>query len=227
MIDYYVIVDLTCRLMVAGILGALIGFDRERHAKEAGYRTHFLVAVGSALMMIISQYGFHAVDLEGIEKFDPSRIAAQVVSGIGFIGAGTIILQRNQIVRGLTTAAGLWATAGIGLAIGAGLYCLGIVTTILIVGGVAILNILFKRVGYRTSVVSFTTEKKETLEKLLDYVTQKQEFIIISYQMELIHNGNLSNYAVDMIIKANRENAESPLSFLRREFPEIIITKVE
>lgn len=213
--------------MVAGILGALIGFDRERHAKEAGYRTHFLVAVGSALMMIISQYGFHAVDLEGIEKFDPSRIAAQVVSGIGFIGAGTIILQRNQIVRGLTTAAGLWATAGIGLAIGAGLYCLGIVTTILIVGGVAILNILFKRVGYRTSVVSFTTEKKETLEKLLDYVTQKQEFIIISYQMELIHNGNLSNYAVDMIIKANRENAESPLSFLRREFPEIIITKVE
>lgn len=81
--------------------------------------------------------------------------------------------------------------------------------------------------GYRTSVVSFITEKKETLEKLLDYVTQKQEFIIISYQMELIHNGNLSNYAVDMIIKANRENAESPLSFLRREFPEIIITKVE
>lgn len=213
--------------MVAGILGALIGFDRERHAKEAGYRTHFLVAVGSALMMIISQYGFHSVNLEGIEKFDPSRIAAQVVSGIGFIGAGTIILQRNQIVRGLTTAAGLWATAGIGLAIGAGLYCLGIVTTILIVGGVAILNILFKRVGYRTSVVSFITEKKETLEKLLDYVTQKQEFIIISYQMELIHNGNLSNYAVDMIIKANRENAESPLSFLRRDFPEIIITKVE
>lgn len=227
MTENYVIVDLICRLVVAGILGALIGFDRERHAKEAGYRTHFLVAVGSALMMIISQYGFHATNLGNIEKFDPSRIAAQVVSGIGFIGAGTIILQRNQIVRGLTTAAGLWATAGIGLAIGAGLYCLGVVTTILIVGGVAILNILFKKVGYKTCIVSFTTEKKETIERLLDYITQKQEFMIISYQMELIRVRDVSNYAVDMIIKANRENAESPLAFFRREFPEIIITKVE
>jgi mgtC family protein len=226
--EYYLIIELTIRLLVAGILGALVGFDRERQAKEAGYRTHFLVAVGSALMMIISQYGFLFLDYAGgIEKYDPSRIAAQVVSGIGFIGAGTIILQRNQIVRGLTTAAGLWATAGIGLAIGGGMYWMGIITTILVICGITLLNHIFKKVGYRTSAVSFTTGKRETVELLLDYINKKKEFIIISYQMELISKINGEIYSVDMIIKANRENAESPLAFFRREFPEILITKVE
>lgn len=114
--------DFVLRLLVAGILGAIIGLDREYRAKEAGYRTHFLVSLGSALIMIVSQYGFQDIIKENSVSLDPSRVAAQVVSGIGFIGAGTIILQK-QIVRGLTTAAGIWATAGIGLAVGAGMYC--------------------------------------------------------------------------------------------------------
>ena len=98
--------DFILRLFVAGALGAVIGLDREYRAKEAGYRTHFLVSLGSALIMIVSQYGFmEIIKIEGID-LDPSRVAAQVVSGIGFIGAGTIIFQK-QIVRGLTTAAGL------------------------------------------------------------------------------------------------------------------------
>ena len=97
--------DFILRLFVAGALGAVIGLDREYRAKEAGYRTHFLVSLGSALIMIVSQYGFmEIIKIEGID-LDPSRVAAQVVSGIGFIGAGTIIFQK-QIVRGLTTAAG-------------------------------------------------------------------------------------------------------------------------
>ena len=96
--------DFILRLFVAGALGTVIGLDREYRAKEAGYRTHFLVSLGSALIMIVSQYGFmEVVKMEGID-LDPSRVAAQVVSGIGFIGAGTIIFQK-QIVRGLTTAA--------------------------------------------------------------------------------------------------------------------------
>lgn len=107
--------DFVLRLLVAGILGAIIGLDREYRAKEAGYRTHFLVSLGSALIMIVSQYGFQEIIKESSVTLDPSRVAAQVVSGIGFIGAGTIIFQK-QIVRGLTTAAGIWATAGIGLA---------------------------------------------------------------------------------------------------------------
>ncbi|MDN8674706.1 MgtC/SapB family protein, partial [Staphylococcus aureus] len=91
---------------------------------------HFLVSLGSALIMIVSQYGFSQIATMQNVSFDPSRVAAQVVSGIGFIGAGTIIIQK-KFVRGLTTAAGLWATAGIGLAIGAGMYWVGIAATLL------------------------------------------------------------------------------------------------
>ena len=95
------------RLLVAGLLGGAIGFEREFRAKEAGVRTHFIVALGSALFMIISQYAFSG-------QYDHSRVAAQVVSGIGFIGAGVIIFQKN-VVRGITTAAGLWVAAAIRL----------------------------------------------------------------------------------------------------------------
>ena len=99
------------RIFVAGILGGLIGFEREFRAKEAGVRTHFIVALGSALFMVISQYAFAG-------RFDAARVAAQVVSGIGFIGAGVIIFQKN-VIRGITTAAGLWVAAAIGLGCGA------------------------------------------------------------------------------------------------------------
>ncbi len=103
--------DYILRLIVAGVLGGIIGWDREYRAKEAGLRTHFLVAIGSALLMIVSQHGFTDVLGKPGIGLDPSRVAAQVVSGIGFIGAGTILIQK-QFVRGLTTAAGLWATSG-------------------------------------------------------------------------------------------------------------------
>ena len=122
--------DFAWRLLLAGVLGAVIGLDREYRAKEAGFRTHFLVALGSALFMIVSQYGFSGVLAGADVKLDPSRVAAQVVSGIGFLGAGTIIFQK-QVVRGLTTAAGLWATAGIGLAVGGGMYWVSVCATVL------------------------------------------------------------------------------------------------
>ena len=117
--------DYILRLIVAGVLGGIIGWDREYRAKEAGLRTHFLVAIGSALLMIVSQHGFTDVLGKPGIGLDPSRVAAQVVSGIGFIGAGTILIQK-QFVRGLTTAAGLWATSGIGLAVGGGMYWIGV-----------------------------------------------------------------------------------------------------
>ena len=100
------IIDFIIRLFVAAILGTIIGLEREYRAKEAGYRTHFLVSLGSALIMIVSQHGFSEILGQPGIGLDPSRIAAQVVTGIGFIGAGTIILNK-QIVRGLTTAAGI------------------------------------------------------------------------------------------------------------------------
>lgn len=114
------------RLVAAGLMGGFIGLERELRSKEAGVRTHFIVALGSALFMIISQFAF-----EG-RQHDAARVAAQVVSGIGFIGAGVIIFQKNA-VRGVTTAAGLWVAAAIGLACGDGMYSVAIAATILTV----------------------------------------------------------------------------------------------
>ena len=115
------------RLLAAMAAGIIIGFERYFRSKEAGIRTHTMVSVGACLLMLISKYGF-----TDINAGDPARIAAQVVSGIGFLGAG-IIFVRQDMVHGLTTATGIWATSAIGLAYGAGMYLLGGVATILIV----------------------------------------------------------------------------------------------
>lgn len=123
--------EILARLIAAAALGSLIGFERERLLWAAGIRTHMLVCVGSCLIMIVSAYGFAAVLDQEHTVLDPSRVAAQVVSGIGFLGAGSI-LARGEIVKGLTTAASIWTVAAIGLAIGGGLYFAGIASTIVI-----------------------------------------------------------------------------------------------
>ncbi len=120
------------RILAATFLGAIIGLDREYRTKAAGFRTHVLVALGSALFMIISVHGFDDLPKDQMTlRMDPARIAAQVVTGIGFIGAGTIIFQKN-VVKGLTTAAGLWVTAAVGMACGVGIYTLAVVSTIIV-----------------------------------------------------------------------------------------------
>jgi putative Mg2+ transporter-C (MgtC) family protein len=123
--------ELISRLVMAALLGSVIGFERERLSWAAGLRTHMLVCVGSALIMIVSAYGFADVLSGEHVVLDPSRMAAQVVSGIGFLGAGSILL-RGEIVRGLTTAASLWSVAAIGLAVGGGLYTASIAATVII-----------------------------------------------------------------------------------------------
>ena len=129
------------RLLMAAVLGGLIGLEREYRAKEAGFRTHFLVAMGSALFMIVSAYGFTDAMNNDLQRWDVSRIAAQVVSGIGFIGAGTIIFRKTEnVVVGLTTAAGLWVTAAIGLACGGGMYVLSIGSTMMVLVGLEAFN---------------------------------------------------------------------------------------
>lgn len=117
------------RLVVASICGVVIGWERTNRAKEAGLRTHCIVACASCLMMLVSIYGF--LNIPNITNRDPARIAAQIVSGIGFLGAGMVFVK-HQTISGLTTAAGIWATAGIGMAIGCGMYVIGISGTILI-----------------------------------------------------------------------------------------------
>ena len=135
------------RIFVAALLGGAIGLEREYRAKEAGLRTHFLVALGSAVFMIVSAYGFDGVMNTPEHRWDVSRVAAQVVSGIGFIGAGTIIFHKSEnVVRGLTTAAGLWVTAAIGLACGGGMYVLSIASTILVLVGVEAFNFVLRKI---------------------------------------------------------------------------------
>ena len=121
------------RMIFACICGVCIGWERKNRAKEAGIRTHCIVACGAALMMLISKYGFTdtIIGESGLRGSDGARIAAQVVSGIGFLGAGMIFVHKNT-VTGLTTAAGVWTTAGIGMALGAGMYFIGFAATLLI-----------------------------------------------------------------------------------------------
>ena len=133
------------RIVIAGICGIFIGLERKNRSKEAGIRTHFIVACASALMMVISKYGFGDIVSEtvGSKGADGARLAAQVVSGIGFLGAGMIFLHKNT-VTGLTTAAGIWATSGVGLAVGAGMYVVGIATSALIIVAQIVLHKNFR-----------------------------------------------------------------------------------
>lgn len=137
--------ELAVRLFLAAACGAAIGVEREIHDHPAGMRTHVLVGLGASLFAIVSGYGYEAVFHAGISgPPDPTRIAAQIVSGIGFLGAGAILHQGN-IIRGLTTAASLWATAAVGLAVGAGLYILGLLGAAIIIFSLWPLNSLAAR----------------------------------------------------------------------------------
>jgi len=168
------------RLVVAGVLGGLIGFEREFRSKEAGVRTHFLVALGSALFMIISQYGFEGVQAG---RLDVARVAAQVVSGIGFIGAGVIIFQKNAL-RGLTTAAGLWVTAAIGLACGAGMYVVSAVSTAMVLLVLEVMHYLLPQFGEKAITVTFTANSKEKLLEAIEYM-KKQRIHVYSYAVSI------------------------------------------
>ena len=124
-------VELVVRLLVAAFCGFAIGYERKNRFKNAGIRTHMIVALGSALIMIVSKYGFFDIlNLKNM-ALDPSRVAAQIVSGVSFLGAGAILVRHNN-VNGLTTAAGVWTTAAVGMAIGAKLYIIGLSATVLV-----------------------------------------------------------------------------------------------
>lgn len=222
----YIYWDFALRLFVAGMMGVAVGLEREYRSKEAGYRTHFLVALGSALMMIVSQYGFDDVLVTDLVRLDPSRVAAQVVSGIGFIGAGTIILLHKQIVRGLTTAAGIWATSGIGLSIGAGMYFVGIAATILVLVGLEALSFFFKNMGLRSVLLEYSTTDRDSSRSVYTLLSN-HGFMISSYEMMEVPDAVEGKmYVVSMVIKNKCKDEEGMLSMLLQEFPEIIVRKI-
>ena len=152
--------EFVLRMIIAVLLGFGIGIERKMRFKEAGMRTHAIVAGGACLFMIISKYGFDEID----GRFDGARLAAQVVSGIGFIGAG-MIMYRKQAVHGLTTAAGVWITAGVGMAAGAGMYIVAATSTVIIIGVQCIMHInckFFKNKQYVQLRVVFISKNDES-----------------------------------------------------------------
>lgn len=217
--------DFVWRLVLAAIFGTIIGLDREYREKEAGFRTHFLVSLGSALMMIVSQYGFSEILTHDGVSLDPSRIAAQVVSGIGFIGAGTIIFN-HQIVRGLTTAASLWATAGIGLTAGAGMSWLALAATILTLVALEGLSLVFRSLGSRRMVVVFSASDRTGVADTLDRI-RTDGYMVVSYEVvPQVVGGDGITYRVTMVVKAKPGSDNNQLLALLRENTDIIVERI-
>lgn len=144
-IDLALQLNLALRLLLSAVLGAVIGYEREIHDHPAGMRTHLLVSLGSAAFTVISIYGFTNTGIANEAPTDPSRVAAQIVTGIGFLGAGSII-KYGTSVRGLTTAASLWVTAAVGMAVGAGWWLVAIVTTGIVVLSLWPLRLIIRRI---------------------------------------------------------------------------------
>ncbi|MGI8281039.1 MgtC/SapB family protein [Bacillus mycoides] len=220
-------IDFIIRIGVAGLLGAIIGIEREIRSKEAGLKTHFLVAVGSALIMVVSKYAFSDIVFEEHMALDPSRIAAQVVSEVGFLGAGTIIIQK-QAVKGLTTAAGLWATAGIGLAIGAGMYVVGIGAMILVLIGLEIVSRIFK-VQFlfpQNITVQMCINKHEAVQQIVETLRVKG-IPILSYEIEALQQDTEIVYKVGMQLKNISSEEKNAFIQHMQTLPEITLIKLK
>lgn len=173
-------------LVVAFILSAVIGIERQRHMKSAGLRTHTLVGLGAAVFTLVSAYGFANV-LGAEVVLDPSRIAAQIVSGIGFLGAGVIFVRQN-VVNGLTTAASIWVTAAIGMASGAGMIVIAVSATLLYLAAVGVLTLLGKRIPTIDKDQIFVLEYKEgrgVLRSILASATA------LGYEASLTHTSKI------------------------------------
>ena len=176
--ELWVQVEYLVRIFVAACLGLLIGSERKNRNKSAGIRTHVIVALGAALIMVVSKYGFMDV-----EKADAARVAAQVVSGIGFLGAG-VIFVRNNLVNGLTTAAGIWATAGVGLALGSGMYVVGISSALVVL----FVQFVMHRIAYFADVASgglirMTLVKREGIVQSMEDYLQREKLSVISVKI--------------------------------------------
>ncbi len=213
------------RLCAAGLCGTIIGLDREYRVKDAGFRTHFLVALGSALMMIVSQYGCEELlaTHDGL-RFDPGRIAAQVVSGIGFIGAGTIILHR-QLVRGLTTAASLWATAGIGLAAGAHMYVVAGAATLLTLFGLEALTLFFGGLGRKRTLIVYSSGRREVIDAMFNKL-KTSKYTVISYEIEPTRMDGATVYRATLVIRAKGIAEEEEFVNLLRESQDITVERI-
>ena len=213
------ILDITLRLVAAMVLGGSIGIEREFRSKDAGFRTHFLVALGSPLFTVLSQYGF------GIALKDSSRVAAQVVSGIGFLGAGTIIFQKNM-VRGLTTAAGLWVPAAIALAGGTGLYLIAAITTTLVLVGLEALHTFIPQLGKAAVQLGFTSGSKTSVAEVLKRL-KAEDIDISTFEMKSRTTKDGDVFDVNADIRVKRGGHNERILNLINEFDDVTISHLK
>lgn len=204
--------EMLLKLIIASICGLIIGFERKRKSKEAGMKTHLIVCIASTLVMLVSKYGFS--DINNIQ--DPARIGAQVISGVGFLGAG-LIFVKNDNVSGLTTAAGIWATAGIGLAIGVGMIDLALFSTFIIVAANQMLYIYDSR------------HRKEMLSIHCLIILSKGDLSTILNELHHIEGMTIQSYKV--YTNENRYELDCQLHFdninAKKQWNSYIVSKME
>ena len=210
MSDYPYEIHLVLRLLLAILCGAVLGYERERHGRSAGLRTNILVCVGAALMMVVSKYFyFKPGEFTGniTTALDPARIAAQIVTGIGFLGAGVIIKERGGI-RGLTTAATLWFNAGVGMACGAGMIILPIFCTFIGLISLTVLKYLeykIPRDSYKVVHIECNGLAEQTLQTLKSYFTENGMHIV---NINFSQHVKDSTTSYEFIIKGNWDNKD-------------------
>ena len=203
-------IEAIVRLVVAAIMGGLIGSERGRHGRAAGLRTHILVCIGAAMTSLTSVYLSETLGYTS----DIARLSAQVISGIGFLGAGTILIRNNSVITGLTTAAGMWATAAIGVSIGYGFYVGAAVATLICIFSVTVLSRLERSRKYTQSIY-FEFSGLDDIEKFLD-VLRSKENRLVTYDIIPAKSGISGNAGVITVV-----NAKEDFNTIKNELEEI------
>ena len=206
--------EMTLRIAIGALRGALIGLERHLRAKEAGVRTHFLVGLGSALFMVISQFGF-----PDAERFDAARIAAQVVSGMGFLGAGLIIFHKNS-VRGLTTAAGIWVVSAIGLASGAGMFWVAAAATGMAVICLEALHYVMRSSDRHQMRIRFSASSEAAVQSVLQRFSRDMD----TYSIEREEGGSLRG---TITLRVNTRDYAGLFLTATRDLEGITLDKIE
>ena len=205
--------DYLIRVIVACLCGGLIGLERTKRLKEAGIRTHIIVALGATLIMVVSKYGFS--DVVGA---DASRIASNVITGVSFLGAG-VIFVRGGSVKGLTTAAGIWATAAIGLALGAGMYTVGVLcTALIIILQIALHKFLPGDMQSSKELLLVISKDYHTVMPKIRQRLGEMKVLVSGVEMEKLENGDTR---VTLDVRLHKDNVSDELLDLADEFPEI------
>lgn len=214
--------SLLIRMILSSICGVFIGFERSRRQKDAGIRTHMIVALGAALAMIVSKYGFFdLLEYEGL-RADASRIASNVITGVGFLGAG-VIFVKDVSIKGLTTAAGIWATASVGLAIGSGMYTVGIGATLLMILFQLVFHKFFSRL--ENTVNEFTVIINDTPNAVKNFRKMLAENKLNVEKCKMTRNPD-STVILDITIKKARTTSMDEIMLIAEQCEDIISVEI-